>query len=641
MQTRIFYYGAIATFLLVTGCGGGGGGSPGGNNPPPGSPPDPAGPANKPPVAIIAGPAGAITELSPVALSAANSSDPEGDNLTFAWRQVAGSTVALSGSDGANVSFTAPKIVEHELLAFELTVTDSEGASAVKSITVAVMEAPGLLFAGAVHEASVSSNRLYRLHATDAAPVPLHDDFVQETDSTFFADLETLKISPDRRRFAVEYRFEIGIGNVSDALFVGNIEGGPMRLVAGFAPGENMDGEEADIYDFDWSSDGKRLVFVLDTVDSDAARVFVLPVDADDTISARLDMTGHIPAGSEYRGARRATFSPDGKWLAFAGELHDGDPTRDGMFIVPADSENSIADRQLVSETTAPGNFLTNSASNPAFSPDGRYLAFVLRVPVPGNSSNEKLMVADMEAENVAASLRDVTGAISNTQGTEITEFKWSVDNWLAFRADLSVNNVHNVYAINADPGEAGSQQREQFGNAGVSGFAWSHEGHRLAYIMTDNVFGNRLLITNSGNNAIDAQFTTELIRSPGLSAFDIAWSPDDAVIAIAGDPDDTGARVFMASTDTDVPLVLEETNPFPSALNADFDIQRLHWMIDGESLLLMADPRASRISELFEMFPATGETALVHPKTEVADDHQEAALNGVAPFGPPRGDDD
>ena len=71
-----------------------------------------------------------------VTLDGSASADPDGGALTYAWTQVSGETVTLSGADTVQATFTAP--MEPGVLVFRLTVTDPGGLSAVDTVTVTV-----------------------------------------------------------------------------------------------------------------------------------------------------------------------------------------------------------------------------------------------------------------------------------------------------------------------------------------------------------------------------------------------------------------------------------------------------------------------------------------------------------------------
>lgn len=80
-------------------------------------------PTNQAPVAN----AGANQSVNPgdaVTLNGVGSSDPDGDTLSFAWVQTAGTNVTLTDADKSTATFTAP--VGTEVLTFQLTVSDGD-----------------------------------------------------------------------------------------------------------------------------------------------------------------------------------------------------------------------------------------------------------------------------------------------------------------------------------------------------------------------------------------------------------------------------------------------------------------------------------------------------------------------------------
>lgn len=79
-----------------------------------------------------------------VTLDGGNSNDPDGDVLTFLWTQTMGPPVALSNTDTASVSFTAPSVASDTLLRFNLAVTDPDGLNDSANVSVTVTaNAPG------------------------------------------------------------------------------------------------------------------------------------------------------------------------------------------------------------------------------------------------------------------------------------------------------------------------------------------------------------------------------------------------------------------------------------------------------------------------------------------------------------------
>lgn len=95
---------------------------------------------NRSPVANLTGPATADAGQA-VTLSAAKSSDPDGDKLSFAWTVPAGIDAQ---KNGATLTFTAPKLAADQTFRFDVKVSDGKlSSSATHTVRVKAAETGG------------------------------------------------------------------------------------------------------------------------------------------------------------------------------------------------------------------------------------------------------------------------------------------------------------------------------------------------------------------------------------------------------------------------------------------------------------------------------------------------------------------
>jgi hypothetical protein len=102
-----------------------------------------------------------------VTLNGSTSSDPDGEQLYYAWSQDSGIPVALNDDNQPIANFTAPKVSENSVLSFSLLVEDEKGGMG-KNTTYVTVQATGMPQADAGGDQTVDEGEWVTLDGEDS-----------------------------------------------------------------------------------------------------------------------------------------------------------------------------------------------------------------------------------------------------------------------------------------------------------------------------------------------------------------------------------------------------------------------------------------------------------------------------------------
>ena len=361
-------------------------------------------------------------------------------------------------------------------------------------------------------------------------------------------------------------RFVATVGDYETAgefqVHVATPDGTSFTPVSGTLPGA-MDVNQI-VNALAWSPDATQLayaVFIPDTAPESLDCLVDLYVVAPDTASPTL--VGHR-ARPTFDGG--PYWSPDSERLAYIADPNETDVFE--LYVAPADG--SAAPTKLSGALVAGGNV----QGQPAWSPDGQWLAFVADMDVVGQMELYVVPAAGgVEPTKLSGPM--VPGA----PGLELSYPPlWSPDGTqVAYGAVAETTDIHHsaYYVVAMPPGNppvkinldvCGAPARPQ----------WSPDGTRLAILCSTwpACVGYSTYVVSPGQEPVLVSGTADVILD--------AWSPDSTRVAFSTN---VGIYVALADGSSSEPLKVSGTTLPPGRFQGP-----VFWSVDGTRLAFLKD---------------------------------------------------
>jgi Tol biopolymer transport system component len=365
--------------------------------------------------------------------------------------------------------------------------------------------------------------------------------------------------SPDGKQIAFAWNGEKG-DNFDIYIKLNNAATPPLRLTSDPAD---------DLYP-EWSPDGSYIAFVRQS--GTQITIFTIPALGGPERKLYSGSTGFF---SLYEYGNALSWSPDGKYLAFSGREAANEPN--GVFLL---SIETLEKRRV---TTAPSGYLGDST--PAFSPDGRTIAFFRWVTV-GPADVYLVPATGGEVKRLTFDGRSCRGLAWTADGRDIVFSSWP--SWLSntglrlLRISASGGNPVPLAAGEENACTLAISKRgdllaysQEFGDTNIWRLGLRGEGARVSTRLISSTRqdfgpqyspdGKRIAFTSarSGSNEVwvcdsEGLNAIQLTSFSGPDVGSPRWSPDGRYIAF--DSKATGNRdIYVIGADGGKPRILTE----------------------------------------------------------------------------------
>ena len=212
-----------------------------------------------------------------VNLDGRSSYDPDSNQLRYSWTQTGGTDVSLSGTSGSTPSFRSPNVT-HDVLSFELTVTDGDGNIGTDSVSVTVVSLEPTADAG--DDQSVKSGTFVRLDGSESIEGAGYTDYLWTQTGGNTVDMEDANSStaaftaPDGDA-VLTFKLTVTSGAYSDSDNITvTIDGNDAPSVGAGTDRNVRSGEKVDLQGFVYDPDNTELSYLWSHESGPSAHIY-------------------------------------------------------------------------------------------------------------------------------------------------------------------------------------------------------------------------------------------------------------------------------------------------------------------------------------------------------------------------------
>lgn len=303
-----------------------------------------------------------------------------------------------------------------------------------------------------------------------------------------------------------------------------------------------------------FSRDGTRIAFLEYSVSPSPTLVV-----------SRVDGSNQVTIVTYAEAMRHVSWSPDGRSIAYSLWIPFDGGQRDRTFLAASDGSSppkQIGDPDM-------------SAFNPAFSPDGKRIAFVSDL-APGFCGATDCVGGDTFALQVMSSdgtdIRRLAHAtiqprIDVERYARLVDWRPDGSSILFTGHDITKRFASGIFSVVPDGSSAPS--RIDTGPGSAFGATWSPDGSRIAFIRGGAGRWELVVSEPDGRNPI--------VLAPEVAQFGPQWSPDGKAVAILGAYSGTQGAIRIVPIDGGRETVVPTTILDPSSVTTP-GIEMVGW---------------------------------------------------------------